>query len=212
MDAGNTLASVDLSSWHSFGTSYTIGPAAIPTAPKAFLGQVRLVDGLQAVSSLRATLDAPKTIQWLPKGATGATFCLVAKLPATVAANSNQVLLDLPLVLMLSRSGTGSSMDVMVGSGKAVTLLNAFDNKWHVYVITTTGTSTVVYIDGVQKQTQSHASIAPGSAAVQYFGTGSKVPTAMLTGEVRQIMAWRRLLNATELAALRRQLVARWKL
>jgi hypothetical protein len=167
-------------------------------------------DGMPAFSALHAGLPSPQSIQWVPAGQ-GATFAVVAKLPATAAANSNQVLFDFSPLFTLAREGTGGDMAFTAAGSKAV-VKGAFDAKFHSYVAVTSATSTILYIDGVQKGKLAHGSVGSRDATAHFFGASAKAQGAMLAGEVRQLMAWRRALPAGELGSLHNHMKTKWKL
>jgi hypothetical protein len=217
LDAGSLASGLDsgldIKSWANIGTSAATWAGAVTIQAATPVGRVKAIDALPAVSDVHATLASPQTIQWAPAGSAGATFCVVAKLPATTAANSNQVLLDFSPAFTMARDGLKGDMAVLVGATKVLAPA-AFDGKWHSYVAVTDGKNTTIYVDGVKKVTGAHAAVTAASsqATAHLFGAPSKVQTAMLAGDVRQLMAWRRPLAAAELAALQAQLKAKWKL
>jgi hypothetical protein len=204
---------LDIKSWANIGTSAATWAGTVTIQPATPAGRVKAVGALPAVSGMHATLASPQTIQWAPAGSTGATFCVVAKLPATTAANSNQVLFDFSPAFTMARDGLKGDMAVLVGATKVLAPA-VFDGKWHCYVAVTDGKTTTLYVDGVKKGAGAHAAVTAASsqATAHLFGAPSKVQTSMLAGDVRQVMAWRRPLAAAELAALQAQLKAKWKL
>ncbi len=167
-------------------------------------------DSLPAFLSLHATLPSPQTVQWVPTGQ-GATFAVVAKLPATTAANSNQVLFDFSPLFTLAREGTGGDMVLTVAGSKAV-VKGAFDGKFHSYVAVASPTRTTLYIDGTSRGSLTHSSVAGKDAAAHFFGASAKAQGAILSAEVRQLMAWRRALGSGELGSLNNQMKNKWKL
>lgn len=208
LDAGSPILS-----WPSTGVSYMTWQGArticSPTCSSS-VGSIKTLDTLPAVAAMHATLDSPQSIQWVPTGGTGATFCIVARL-AAAAAVSNQVLLDFSPVFKMARDGTDSSLVFSVGAAK-LSVGNAFDGKWHSYTAVTTGTGTVLYVDGVKKGTLTHGAVAGTASTTHYFGAPSQTPAALLAGDVRQLMAWRRPLAGVELNALNTQMKSKWKL
>ncbi len=194
------------------GTSFATWPAAKGIAAQVAAGILKAVDTLPAVSALHAKLPGSQSMVWVAAGAgAGATFCVVAKLPAKAAANSNQVLFDFSPVFKMAREGTGGDMAFYTGATRAV-VKNAFDNRWHAYVAVANSTRTQVYIDGALKATLVHPAVAGKAATAHIFGASAAAPGAMLAGDVRQLMAWTRALPAAELAALQKQLKSKWKL
>ena len=169
-------------------------------------------DGLPAFSGLHATLPSPQTVQWVAAGqGQGATFAVVAKLPATTAAGSNQVLFDYSPLFTLAREGTGGDMALLVAGSKAV-VKGAFDGKYHSYVAVATPTRTTLYVDGTLRTTLTHGSVAGKDATAHFFGASAKVQGATLNAEVRQLMAWRRALGAGELGSLNNHMKAKWRM
>jgi hypothetical protein len=217
LDTGSAAATLDsgfnLQTWMNSGTSASTWQAAVAIQATTPAGRIKADGGMPAIASMHAALASPQTIQWAPTGSTGATFCVVAKLPATTTANSNQVLFDFSPAFRMAREGLKGDMSVFVGTTK-VPALAVFDGKWHSYVAVTDGKTTTVFVDGVKKGSGTHAAVTATStqATSHIFGAPGKVQTAMLSGDVRQVMAWRRPLSAAELTALQAQLKAKWRL
>jgi hypothetical protein len=217
LDTGSSASALDSGldqkAWLNTGTSATSWAAASAINATAAVGRIKALDSLPAVSSMHATLAAPQTIQWAPVGSAGATFCAVAKLPATTAANSNQVLFHFSPAFSLARDGTAGDMAFTVGTTKGK-VAGAFDGKWHSYVAVVSGRTTALYVDGVVKSNFTHAAVNATSslATTHLFGAPSQTPGAMLSGDVRQVLAWRRPLGKAELAGLQALLKTKWKL
>jgi hypothetical protein len=215
LDAPTASALLDsglnLTSWPNSGASAATWAAAGAIQPKTPVGCIIADGSLPVVSAPHSALAGPA--QWAPAGSAGASFCVVAKLPATAAAGSDQVLFDFSPAFAMARDNVKVDLAFFVGATRCVASA-AFDGRWHSYVAVTTGASSVVYVDGVQKVAIKHAAVNATSsqAALHLFGAPSKVPAAMLAGSVCQVMAWRRALAAAKLAALHAQLKIKWKL
>jgi hypothetical protein len=148
-------AGLDLQTWINSGTSANMWQSAITIQPKTPVGRIKADNALPAVASMQS-LPSPQTIQWAPSSSTGASFCIVAKLPATTTANSKQVLLDFSPAFTLARDGLNGDAAFFVGAAK-VAAPAVFDGKWHSYVAVTDGKTTTVYVDGVKKGGAAHA-------------------------------------------------------
>jgi hypothetical protein len=190
--------------------NYGIGAwrSTAPTTAGALQGTLKAVDGLPAMTALRAKLEKPADFDWvLATAGSGATICVVAKMPATAAAN--QALLDFSPMFVLVRQGADLAVTV---DGKKGLVKGAFDNKWHSYVTVTSGTKTVVYVDNVSRVTVNHDSLADTFAKVHFLGAPSTSASSQLSGNVRQLLVWRRVLGGGELGVLHNNLKAAWKL
>ncbi len=165
LDTGSPAAKLDsgldINSWANIGTSANAWDAAATIQAATPVGKLRAVNGLPAIASMHAALASRKTIQWAPVGSTGATFCVVAKLPPT-AANSNQVLFEFQPAFAMAREGAAGDMAFTVGTTKGI-VKAAFDNKWHSYAAVVSGRQTVLYVDGVQKGAINHAGATPAN-------------------------------------------------
>ena len=215
LDGGSLAAALDsgldVTVWPNSGASASTYAAAGAIQTGTPAGRIRADSSLPAVSGMHASLAGTQVIQWAPAGSTGATFSVVAKLPAT--AGLNQVLFDFSPAFSMARNGTTGGMAFSVGTTTGV-VPAAFDANWHTYAAVSNGSSTVVYTDGVAKTSFKHAAITATSsqATAHLLGAPSKVQAVLLNGDVRQVMAWRRPLGAAELTALQAQLKAKWKL
>ncbi len=192
------------------GSSFSLLAQAGAIAKGVAVGTYATLDGLPGINSIHATFTSKPSIAWVPAGGAGATFCVVARLPAT--AGANQVLLDFNSVFTMARDGSGADLAFSAGTAKAVAKA-ALDNKWHGYCAIVTSTGTKLFVDGVLKGSAAHKSLAGTAATQHYFGAPMKTPAAMLSGGVRQVMAWQRPLDEkAELPLLQAQLKVKWKL
>jgi hypothetical protein len=179
-----------------------------PTTPGTAQGTLKAVDGLPAMTALRAKLDKPADFDWvLATAGSGATLCVVAKLPSS--ATANQVLLDFSPMFILTREGADLAVTV---DGKKGVAKGAFDNKWHSYVTVTSGKATTIYVDNVNRGTINHDPLADTFAKVHMLGAPSTSPSSQLSGNVRQVLVWRRALAVGELGVLQNNLKSVWKM
>ena len=215
LDGGRTITQLDTgvatASWPNSGLSFSQWASAGKVQTTVDVGLYKTTDTLPALSTMHASIAGTTGIQWLPSGSTGATFCVVARLPTTTSAG-NQVLFDFSPAFRLARD-TGSSLAFFVGATKG-TVASAFDGRWHSYVVLVTSTKTNIYRDNVLLKQFSHASVtaASSTATTHLFGAPKAASTAVLSADVRQVMAWRRALSATELTGLQAQMKVKWKL
>ena len=117
-------------------------------------------------------------------------------------------------------SGTGSYMFLAPASGGtsvryAITTRQrrraaveprrqSFDGRWHHLAVTLSGSTGVLYVDGVPADTNLNMTLKPsslGSTTQNYIGK-SQWPDPNLTGSVDDFRIYSRALNATEVAAL----------
>ena len=194
----NSLPNIGTSSWVFKGIASTTPTAVIKVG----------ADGMPAFSALHAMSSSPAW--WVSSSGAGATIAVVAKLPAT-SVTASQVLLDFSPLFTMAREGSGGDLSIIVSGSKAL-VKAALDAKWHSYVAVSTATSTTLYVDNVKRVALTHASIADKAATAHYLGASAKAPAAMLNGEVRQVMAWRRVLPVGELGSLHNQMRSKWKL
>jgi hypothetical protein len=172
------------------------------------VGTFVTLDSQPAINRMHAMFPSKASIAWA--GSSGATFCIVAKLPAT--ATGDQVLFDFSPVFAMARSGTGADLLFTAGTAKVLAKA-ALDGKWRSYIAIVTATGSKIFVNGALKGSVAHNSLAQKAATEHYFGAPLKTPAAMLSGSVRQVMAWQRALDEkTELPLLQAQLAAKWKL
>jgi hypothetical protein len=140
-------------------------------------------------------------VQWVAVGSSsGATFCIVAKLPASTLS-ADQVLFGLSPLFALAREGAEGADLVFTVSGIKGIVKGAFDGRWHSFVTTTSDNTSIIYVDGVERGSIKHL-----------LGAPVKNTNAVLASDVRQLMAWRSLLAQAELGSLHNQLKSKWKL
>jgi hypothetical protein len=93
---------------------------------------------------------------------------------------------------------TSSGIDHLVSS------LNIYnDGQWHYAVVTNSGTSVILYIDGVQVSTKSTSGAIPESNTKPFrVGANSRVtpPGNFFTGEIDEVRVWNDDLTAQEVA------------
>jgi hypothetical protein len=78
------------------------------------------------------------------------------------------------------------------------------DGQWHYAVVTNSGTSLVLYIDGVQVATKATSGATPENNAKPFrVGANSRVnpPTGFFTGEIDEIRVWNDDLISSEVSA-----------
>lgn len=139
----------------------------------------------------------------LPYQNIGTTISYSVWFNTTSSASANQALLSFMSTILAINVGAGTWAWWTWDGGANVTPTQAFSTtEWHHAVVTQTGTTYVLYLDGSQSATGATAQGVNTGVSVGSFIGAYNATSYPFTGEIDEVCIWNRVLSSTEVSSL----------